>query len=209
MTFTTEFKEAIANLPSKEKDKLILRMLKKDLPLANRLEFELVSEDTADERRDELEDRIKSRIEWISRHSHNGHYLVVEMREMSGDINELIFVTKDKFGEVWLNLVMINEILEKNIKNLKGQSSNQTYKLYIYIIARIYKIMGLTLKLDEDLWLELREPFEKLADLLTTDPYLGKLCISNGLDFNWLARFDFPEDIDQIAKDLRARGFLR
>ncbi len=209
MTFSIEFKEAIANLPPKEKDKLILRLLKKDIPLANRLAFELVSEDTADERRDRLEESIKSRIEWISKHSSNGNYLVIELREISGNINELIFVTKDKFGEVWLNLVMINEILEKNTQNLKNKSPNNTYKLYIYIIARIYKIMGLTLKLDEDLWLELREPFEKLANLLTSDPYLAKLCINNGLDFNWLANFNFPENIDQRAKDLRSKGFLR
>ena len=40
MTFDKDFKEAISHLPSSEKDKLILRLLKKDLVLANRLYFE-------------------------------------------------------------------------------------------------------------------------------------------------------------------------
>ena len=40
--FDKEFKTAIENLPSTEKDKLIFRLLKKDLDLVNRLYFELV-----------------------------------------------------------------------------------------------------------------------------------------------------------------------
>ncbi len=35
MTFDKEFTKAISHLPSKEKDKLILRLLKKNLPLAS------------------------------------------------------------------------------------------------------------------------------------------------------------------------------
>lgn len=47
MTYPKEFKEALSNLPSKEKDKLILRLL-----------FELVSTKTVEEQRDKLEERL-------------------------------------------------------------------------------------------------------------------------------------------------------
>lgn len=46
MKFPEELKEGISQLPSKEKEKLIFRLLKHDLDLANRLLFELVSTDT-------------------------------------------------------------------------------------------------------------------------------------------------------------------
>ena len=54
MTFPKEFKEALSHLPSKEKDKLILRLLKKDITLANRLMFELVNTNTVDEQRNKI-----------------------------------------------------------------------------------------------------------------------------------------------------------
>ena len=44
--FDKEFKTAIHNLSDVEKDKLILRLLRKDLDLANRLYFELVDTET-------------------------------------------------------------------------------------------------------------------------------------------------------------------
>jgi len=49
--YTKEFETAISHLPAKEKDKLILRLLKKDLILANRLQFELVDNGNIEERR--------------------------------------------------------------------------------------------------------------------------------------------------------------
>ena len=55
MSFPKEFKEALSHLPSKEKDKLILQLLKKDLVLANRLLFELVNTNTVEEQREKVE----------------------------------------------------------------------------------------------------------------------------------------------------------
>jgi hypothetical protein len=41
-----DFKIALQELPEKEKDKLILRLLRRDLDLAEKLYFELVDTDT-------------------------------------------------------------------------------------------------------------------------------------------------------------------
>jgi len=51
MTLPKELKEAISKLTSKDKDKLIFRLLKKDLVLANQLLFELVSDENVEEKR--------------------------------------------------------------------------------------------------------------------------------------------------------------
>ena len=51
--FSKEFKKAIQELPNTEKDKLIFRLLKRDLDLANRLHFELVDTETVEEKRRE------------------------------------------------------------------------------------------------------------------------------------------------------------
>ena len=41
-------------------------------------------------------------------------YLNMDIRFLSGYITEQIKVTKDKLGEVSLNLLMLNKILERN-----------------------------------------------------------------------------------------------
>ena len=62
MKFDDDFKREIANLPYKEKDKLILRLLKKDYILANRLYFELISTDSIQDRRLVMEDKKTNTI---------------------------------------------------------------------------------------------------------------------------------------------------
>ncbi len=102
MIFDKKFKEAISHLPPTEKDKLILRLLKKDLNLANLLYFDLVDARTTDDRRLDVENRIKNRIERFSQHYSSPGYLMMDMREISGEITEHVKIAKDKFGEVSL-----------------------------------------------------------------------------------------------------------
>ena len=60
--FDKEFKTAIHNLSDLEKDKLILRLLRKDLDLANRLYFELVDTETVEQKREQLAKIISKKI---------------------------------------------------------------------------------------------------------------------------------------------------
>ena len=62
MKFDQEFKDAISRLPGKEKDKLILRLLKKDISLANQLYFQLVESRSVEELRTEVELAISKEI---------------------------------------------------------------------------------------------------------------------------------------------------
>jgi len=108
MKLPDELKEAIKQLPSKEKDKLILRLLKKDLALANRFLFELVSNEGIDESRKRVESVLQKRIDRATLHYNSPGYLHMDVREMSGIINEHVLITKDRYGEAYLNLWMIN-----------------------------------------------------------------------------------------------------
>jgi len=58
MKFDDDFKQAISNLPSKEKDKLILRLLKHDVVFSKRLFFELIEVKSVDELREELNEIV-------------------------------------------------------------------------------------------------------------------------------------------------------
>ena len=210
MTFPKEFKEALSHLPSKEKDKLILRLLKKDLLLANRLLFELVNTDTVEEQREKVEKNLLSQIRRNTDNYYSVGYLNWDVRDFSGFINEHVSITKDKFGEAHLNLIMINEVLKLN-KNyiLNSKPPRKTRKFCIAVIARAFKILLLINKLDQDYFIEFEENLIQFGKHISENKYLFKEAINNGFDINWLLNAEIPEDIVTIYKEIRAQGFLR
>lgn len=208
MKFSKDFKEAISHLPGKEKDKLILRLLKKDIKLANRLEFELLSENSIEDRRNEVEQRIFDKATKTADYFHSVGYLNMDVRYLSGEITEHVYTTKDKFGEVYLNLKMINEVLSVNQQNLLTNNSSAR-KFYTAIIARAFKILILISKLHQDFHVDLEDELRQFGELIHDTPPLMDTAIFNGLDVNWLLKFEIPEDIIDYHKDLRQRGYLR
>ena len=156
MEYSKEFKQALSEFSSAEKDKLIFRLLKKDKLLSKKLYFELIDLETVDDKRDAMEENIREKVSLASKYIANQKYFLVLIRKISAEITEHVKITTDKFGDVSLNLFLINEILEYNEK-LGTQRFDNVYKLYIYLINKIFKALTLTKKLDEDYWLEFDE----------------------------------------------------
>ena len=208
MEFSKEFKQALSEFSSKEKDKLIFRLLRKDKLLSKKLYFELIEEETTDDKRNTMESYLKERITDLSKHIGNPKYFLVLVRKLSGEITEHVKVTTDKFGDVFLNLFLVNTILEHNDK-LSRQRFDAVYKLYIYLINKIIKVLIQIQKLDEDYWLEFDEILTDIDFQLHENLYLEKLCINNGLDFNWLKCENIPDHFELIVKDIRSQGFLK
>ena len=209
MIFDKEFKLAISDLPSKEKDKLLLRLLKKDLKLANRLYFELVNTESVEARRESLEEHIRKEALLRTNRYYSPGILMMEMRDLSGEINEHVSITKDKYGEVSLNLLMLNEILKLNLSNINKANPHRSYTLGIYIIARVFKILMLIDSLHEDLRIEFETGLDTLRENIGGSDYLMRMAIQNGLDVNWISAEHIPENIKEIHKDIRAQGFLK
>ena len=208
MEYSKEFKQALSEFSSKEKDKLIFRLLKKDKLLSKKLYFELIEEETTDDKRNTMESYLKERITDLSKHIGNPKYFLVLVRKLSGEITEHVKVTTDKFGDVFLNLFLVNTILEHNDK-LSRQRFDAVYKLYIYLINKIIKALIQIQKLDEDYWLEFDEILTDIDFQLHENLYLEKLCINNGLDFNWLKCENIPDHFELIVKNIKSEGFLR
>jgi hypothetical protein len=211
MTFPKEFKEAISRLHSAEKDKLIFRLLKHDLNLANRLHFELVSCDSKEDKRKQAKKEIEHRIEMSKRHAQYSTpgILMMYMREASGFINEHVQITKDKYGEIYLQIFLLKEFLEIYNKHLKKSTADKSHTLNVYCVSKAFKIMILLKKIHEDTWIDFADDLEETGRLFGDNPALMKTAIHNGLDVNWLIRNDIPENIAGIEKDLRLRGYLK
>jgi hypothetical protein len=209
MTFDPEFKKALQLLPDNEKDKLILRLLKHDLNLANKLRFELVDTDSVQDKREQLKSRMIRLIQLATQRYYSPGILLMDIRDISGEINEHVSITKDKFGEISLNCLMLFQILEQNNEHIGAEKYGKAYTLCIYIVARIFKILMLIQKQHEDLHLEFREDIETLGELIVSNQNLKKTAILNGLDINWLVGFEIPKNIADIYKNLRERGLLK
>ena len=134
-------------MPTKEKDRLLLRLITKDKTLADRLHFELIEDSlTIPERRED----IAATITRTSKFNQNTPgWILMDLRNLSGDIAYHVKVTKDKIGGMELNLFMLNTFLENYSDILKTYSSRaDTCALYIAKKAQV--ILNAFNKLDED-----------------------------------------------------------
>lgn len=208
MEYSKEFKAALSAFSSNDKDKLIFRLLRKDKLLSKKLYFELIDPETTDDKRNAMEEHVEEKILLASKYIGNAQYFLSTIRGISAEITEHVKITTDKFGEVSLTLILINKVLEYN-DDLSRQRFDNVYKLYIYIINKVFKSLILIKKLDEDYWIEIDEYLRDTQNKISENHYLQKLCINNGLDVNWLECEKIPENIDQVVKEIKSQGFLR
>lgn len=208
MEYSKEFKAAISNFSSIEKDRLIFRLLKKDKLLSKKLYFELIDPETTDNKRDAMEEIVAEKVLLASKYISNQKYFLSIIRKISAEITEHVKITTDKFGEVSLNLMLINKILDYN-EDLSRLRFDNVYKLYLYIINKTVKALLLTKKLDADYWMEIDEHLDELHGKILQNNYLSKLFINNEIDFNWLTSDKIPENFDLIIKEIKSQGFLR
>lgn len=204
-----ELKKAIQELPSAEKDKLIFRLLRKDNDLAKRLHFELVDIETVDDKRRAFEKLLIEKINSYSQQFYSVGYLLQDTRYTSGDISHHVKITKDKFGEISLNMKMLIEVLNRNNEKIESAPYSKSYTLCIYIIARAFKILLLIDAIDDDYFIELKEDLSLLGQLIGQNHSLMKTAIHHGLDVNWLISGEIPNDINAIHKDLKQNGYLK
>lgn len=208
MKFEDDFKEAISRLPSKEKDKLIHRLLRRDKILAKKLEFELLSKVSVDEKRNAMENTIIAKAIEMTKHFYTPSKLTIDLRRLSSEITLHVKITNDKFGEASLNLLMLNEVLDRNSANISSFTQDKVAKLCVYAITRAFRILILIEKLDEDYFIELQEGLIKLGNTIVENQHMMRSAIQNGFDVNWLISAQIPEDIGDQFKTIKSRGFL-
>lgn len=203
MEYSKEFKEAISNFTSSEKDKLIIRLLKKDRILSHRLYFELIDPETADDKRNQMEALVKEEVSIAAKKFGRTKYFLPAIRRVSAKITEHVKITTDKFGEVSLTMLLVSETLKHLPK------TGDHYKLYIYLLNKIFRSLILTKKLDPDYFLDLRESYDAVHQEISNNKSLEELTVHNGLFLSWLEPDNIPDQIDLILKGIKAEGLLK
>ncbi|MEQ8237718.1 MAG: hypothetical protein RIA69_00830 [Cyclobacteriaceae bacterium] len=164
MKIPDDLKKAIKEMPEKEKDKLLLRLIPKNLMLMNQLYFKLIEEEsTMEERRESVKSKISARAAHYPKMFYSPGYLMMEMRELSGLINDHVSVTKDKHGEIELQLWLLNSLISKNLENLVDANYYSRPKFDEYIVKRAKKITTLLSKIHEDFLMDYSDDLKQLG----------------------------------------------
>ena len=209
MKFHDDFKAALTLLPSKEKDKLLWRLIKRDELLARRLEFELLAPYDAIDKRNELADHIRK---GIARYNDGGYRLaeiLSQCRRFSGDITRHVYVTKDKVGEITLNLVLLQEALGLLHRPPFRFSFRVMEKYATYMMNKLYRACIMINKLHVDYHIELEDDAQKLGAIMQANPDLMKYVKSVKFNVDWLTDMDIPDDMDTYYKTIKQQGLLK
>ncbi len=183
-----ELKNAILDLPTKEKDKLLLRLINKDQTLVEHLHFQLLEDEN------DLIDRTNIIYEKIDNQFKNYHHLINQinitrshrqlllcLKSLSGLINYHVQITKDKVTEFELRKYIIQESFTRYPylfkENTQGENAE---KLYQYQLGRLKLIGTLFEKFHEDLQADYQNKIEEICTFIKDTPlqsayYFGEI----------------------------------
>ena len=153
-------KLAITDLPVKEKDKLLLRLIAKDKVLTEHLHFKLLEDESdLEERKDNIKLEVDAQIPELKKL--NVKEALVKVRKLITLVNHFYKVTKDPFGEVELKIYILNNIPTEYRRAIFG------YRDFGFLFSTFYlKTVQITLnkyrKLHEDLQFDLSETLNQL-----------------------------------------------
>lgn len=210
MRVDKELKKELSLLPEKEKDKLVLRLLRRDKKLAKRYHYELIGDFTKEDLQNDFFENVKIAFENIDTHSFKPIALSRALRKLSSEISSYLFTTKDKHGQALMNLYLMNKAFEhfsEKINIFSGTDKGR--KLTVYIVNKSFNLRVTIAKLDPDLYIDFKEELIKLGKNFEKNEGIVQTCNYHGFDIKWLLERDIPENIESIQKDLRSKGFLK
>ncbi|MFD1768695.1 hypothetical protein [Sphingobacterium suaedae] len=172
-------KEAVLNLPQKEKDKLLVRLIGKDKMLMKQLHFKLLEDQLDLEQRiDSLKERLRelfaehrAALKNIPMYS-NYKQLHLLIRQANGIINEHEKVTKDKLSEIECRMYILNEAFVRYPRLFERSAVHAAIKLQEYVKARIKTAVNKFNTLHEDLQFDLDEDVQQLVGFATAHDLL-------------------------------------
>lgn len=171
-------KIAILDLPTKEKDKLLLRLINKDETLVEHLHFQLLEDES------DLQDRVKIIYEKIDLQFKKSNHLInqiniirshrqllLTLKTLSGIVNYHVQITKDKVSEFELRKYILQESFTRySYLFNKYTTGENAEKLLKYQAGRLKLIQSIFDKFHEDLKYDYENEIQQLNDFLKETP---------------------------------------
>jgi len=182
-----ELKEAILNMPQKEKDKLLIRLVAKEPPLLAKLTHQLLEDEVdMERRRDEIMQEMEDTFtrEGFAFWTHTPGLVMMVMRDFSGDINKHVKVTKDKYGEIALLTRLVNMPYRAQYK-LLADKQHRADKFAAYSCRKAQIVFNKIKKFDRDYYLDFEKEVNEMLSHLKKYPPSARLMGEYGLPEYW------------------------
>ena len=169
--------EVLRMLSESQKDKLLLKLFRKDPLLVEKLAYEFFEDKSdLDKRVADIKKNIDKYITKEYVHWDTPGELMMEMRSINASITEHVKVTKDKHGSVELTILLLNTAFKRfwTMLNEKKQRSETFSK---YVVARTINVLKLLEKMHPDNDLDFRDDLNQLLSYLydySPTSYLAK-----------------------------------
>jgi len=184
---TNDLKKAISGLSHKEKDKLLFRLIAKEPILAEQLVFKLLEDgNSAEDRRTDLAKEMEQFLTDYQKYYYSPGYLLLELRTLSAKITQHVKTTKDKYGEVALNFLMLNKALEIFGGKISKVRPHRSRTLNSYVVNRAIKLIGLVRKIHEDYRLDFSDDMVKLGEAIQSMDAMKRIAEEFELDMEVL-----------------------
>ena len=165
-----QLKVAIVQMPQKEKDKLLLRLVVKDKKLVSRLTFELLEGSaTRDSRAADVRSLIEEGLPRSSQRDNTPGWLLMAIRSLNGQITAHVNTTKDKPGEVILGAFLLAEAIRRNDEMLR-KMARRADTIAPYMVKRAADLIKKAARIHEDYYMEFRTDLTEVLWFLHSYP---------------------------------------
>ena len=161
-----DLKNAIIEIPPKEKDKLLLRLIAKDKVLTEHLHFKLLeNEEDFLTRHQFLKKEIDEAITLLNVEKRlSSKETLAVFRKLNGQINHHYKVTKAVNSEVELRIYLLNSVPLVFNENVFSSLYKYQEKLTTYFLRTTLSVFNKYKKLHEDWQFDLQETFNALLN---------------------------------------------
>ena len=161
-----DLKDAIIEIPPKEKDKLLLRLIAKDKILTEHLHFKLLeNEHDLTKRHQALKEEIDEAMELLNLDKRlSSKETLSVFRKLNGQVNHHFKVTKAVNSEVELRIYLLNSVPLVFNENVFSSLYKYQEKLTTYFLRTTLSVFKKYQKLHEDWQFDLQESFDALLN---------------------------------------------
>jgi len=186
MKIDKDLEKAILQMPLPERDKLLLRLIRKDPVLIDQLRFNLLEYgETTETRRQAIIDNFDELLTTFSGRYLVSYFLYRCLRSTFPLITTHTKVTKDKAGEVELLLTILLNALKPHAAALTLISKHHMKNLVTLVIQKAARIKKLIGALHEDYRLEFRDDYLLLLEIIDFIPALKAKQEEKGIDLDY------------------------
>jgi hypothetical protein len=158
-----DLRKALLNLPQKEKDQLLARLVGQDAVLMEQLSYRLLEgEDALEQRRHRLRTQVDDPVRGYHQTPNDLLHIV---RQLQARLAYHSRITGDLFGEVELTLRLLTNVLRHHPEAV-GRLHGPTQPLLQHLARRTHEALKQASKLHEDYLVELTPATDELLTLL-------------------------------------------